>query len=72
MSLFTLGWILWLLWFVVEEGIALVMPDHGVGTLSDHVWHWFDIHNKKAVARHAVLLVFLVWLTVHLSFGWFG
>ena len=71
MSLFTIGWILWLLWFVVEEGLAF-KSDSTPNTLSGHVWFWFAVFDPKAWLRHIVLLAFLVWLTVHLSFGLFG
>lgn len=79
MNWFTVGWILWLVWFVVEEGLAFAT--HGAySTLSAHVWDWFSTKRNSNVsvnqsgwtrARHAALVMFLAWLSVHfVTGGW--
>lgn len=81
MTAFTIGWILWLLWFVVEEGMAFKKGQTG-NTLSEHVWKWFgipDLNSKVPVtqepitgwvrARRFALLAFMAWLAVHFLTG---
>ena len=84
MSLFTIGWLLWLAWFVVEEAVAFKSGTVG-NTLSEHVWKWFgipDANSKTTLtqepitgwvrARRFALLAFLAWLVAHfLTGGWF-
>jgi hypothetical protein len=81
MSLYTIGWLAWIGWFLLEEGLALF--GHGRGnTLSEHVWRWFGIpetgHDQPAVhqpitgwvrARRFALLAFLAWLALHFLTG---
>jgi hypothetical protein len=80
-SLFTIGWLLWIGWFVVEEGFAFKRGTTG-NTLSEHVWKWFgipDANSKKALvqepitwavrARRFALLAFLAWLSLHFLTG---
>lgn len=45
MSIFTIGWIIWAVYFVTLEGIALFNKTTG-DTLSEHVWAW--LKGKKA------------------------
>jgi hypothetical protein len=68
--------VLWLTWggvFVVIEGAALITrtPD---ATLSEHIWAWLLIRDRRHRALSWVLrgltLAFMVWLTGHLVFGW--
>jgi hypothetical protein len=74
----TVGWVAWLVWFLVEEGLALFQKT-GKATLSAHVWDWFSVHPRTEGtkwtgwerARHAILVMFLAWLGVHfLTGGW--
>jgi hypothetical protein len=41
----TVFWILWIVWFLVEEGLALIHKG-GTATLSAHVWDWFSVHPR--------------------------
>lgn len=70
MSGWTVAWLLWLGMFVAVEGFALVRKERG-DTLSEHIWAWFRINDKPRqwTVRRAVLAVFLVWLTVHMTAG---
>jgi hypothetical protein len=69
----TVAWLVWLASFVVIEGAAFASGKTGA-SLSDHVWSWFRIRQgwrRPAVAvPRGVLVLFLAWLLVHLSFGW--
>lgn len=69
-SIFTVGWILWVLWFAIEEGYALATHNMA-GTLSDHVWYWFSIkgHSDFWRLRRFMLLSFLAWLSLHFLTG---
>ena len=77
MSVFTVLWLSWLVYFLVVEGVALFQssPRH---TLSAHVWAWFgtDLKGSKsktgwARLRKFLLLTFMVWLVVHfVTGGW--
>ena len=71
--IFTVLWILWIVAFVVIEGEALLIRQPN-STLSAHVWRWFAVKDPRPTPRtwalRAVLLVFLVWLLLHLGFGW--
>ena len=72
MSPYTIGWIGWLLWFTVEEGLAL-WRGGTAATLSGHVWRWFaTAPNSKGPlvsVRRLILLAGLVWLAVHFLTG---
>jgi hypothetical protein len=66
----TLYWAAWLLvGFGVPEGIAL-FTGHGENTLSETVWRWCDVLPGQTIwqwkAVHFFLLVFMIWLTLHL------
>lgn len=78
MNWWTVFWILWILWFLIEEGLALHQKG-GTTTLSAHVWDWFSVHPRTKGtalsgwerARHAALLLFMVWLLTHfVTGGW--
>lgn len=47
MSIFTIGWIVWALYFVILEGIALTNKTSG-DTLSEHVWAWLRGRQQQA------------------------
>lgn len=70
MSRYTIGWLLWLAWFVIEEGSALCGPRNG-RTLSEHCWAWFSLKEKGHWwrARRFAALAFLCWLSAHLLTG---
>lgn len=70
MSLWTVGWLLWILWFVVEEGFALANKQEN-DTLSEHVWKWASIKNKGNGwrLRRFLLLAGMCWLLVHFMTG---
>lgn len=69
----TIGWLVWLGWFAVEEGLAL-WRGGTPATLSGHVWRWFAVGGNSDPtgwqrARRFALLAFLAWLAVHLTTG---
>lgn len=79
MSPYTVGWLAWILWFLVEEGIALVRGSTK-DTLSGHVWAWFGINSGTGGApsmnpgpwlrlRRFGLLALLAWLCLHFLTG---
>ncbi len=67
MDKYTVGWLLWGLWFAVEEGLAL-LSKKVPNTLTGHVQHWFSVNEHETfwLARRAILLLFLGWLMVHM------
>lgn len=77
--MFTLLWVLWLVAFLVVEGIALFNRQEG-DTLSEHVWKWFAVGEAGKArpeitgwvrARRFALLAFMAWLTAHFLTGGF-
>jgi hypothetical protein len=80
MSIWTIGWLLWIGFFVIEEGVALTNKVNG-DTLSEHVWKWFAIpeagtkedgKRPKTVLmrlRRFALLAFMAWLVLHFVTG---
>lgn len=73
MSGWTIAWILWIAWFVIEEGVALALKKPG-RTLSEHVWAWFHVYDKRptplVIAGRAFLAIGGIWLAGHFAFGW--
>jgi hypothetical protein len=76
---YTIGWLAWIAWFLVEEGLAL-FKGGTKATLSGHVWQWFGINagNGGAPAtgetgwtqlRRFGLAAFLAWLSLHFLTG---
>jgi len=73
----TIGWIVWIVLFLVWEGVALFNSKPG-DTLSEHVWIWFGTDREKyrtktgwVQFRRFLLLAFVLWLAAHfLSGGW--
>jgi hypothetical protein len=64
---YTIGWVLWLVWFAVLEGLALYDPDPG-DTLSEHVWYC-----AQQPVVWWTMAGFLCWLVIHfLGGGRFG
>ncbi len=75
MSAWTAVWIAWLGTFVGVEGWALFNKAPS-DTFSETVWTWFktgpsSTKGKTWSYRTIALGAFLVWLTLHLTFGWF-
>jgi hypothetical protein len=79
MTVWTWGWILWGLWFALEEGLALVKGGTPA-TLSGHIWKWFGIAGPGnpgqpaaptgwTQLRRFALLAALTWLVVHFLTG---
>jgi hypothetical protein len=74
-SAWTAGWIGWVLWFAVEEGLALRKGTYA--TLSGHIWKWFGMNGADTPspitrARRFTLVAGLAWLCAHLlSHGYF-
>lgn len=76
--IYTVGWLVWIAWFLIEEGVALTKGGKGA-TLSAHVWWWFgtsrdSLHVHPAPtpalrARRFTLLALLAWLAVHFLTG---
>lgn len=75
MSPWTAAWLVWGAAFLVIEGWALARKAPG-DTLSEATWRLFrtgPFHTAGAGwgFRAFALGAFLVWLTLHLTFGWF-
>jgi len=74
MSLWTIAWLLWFLWFAIEEGLALAIGGWRA-TLSGHVWIWFAIKTLDGQPaphwriRRFALASFLAWLCLHFLSG---
>lgn len=74
---FTVMWVGWIAAFVVIEAVAIFNKKKG-DTLSEHVWRWFGVPDESAKVKKAftvgrfALGAFLVWLTGHLTFGWWN
>lgn len=69
---FTVAWIVWILFFVVVEGVALARKRKG-DTFSEHWWALFRVRASAPrwlkVTLTVVQLAFGVWLVGHLAFG---
>lgn len=75
MSIWTILWIIWGVYFLVVEGWAL-FNSRGEDTLSEHVWAWLGYDDRKVGPptgserlRRFATLAFLAWLVVHLLTG---
>ena len=75
----TIGWLAWIAWFLIEEGAAL-FKGGTKATLSGHVWAWFEINSGSGGApttnetgltqlRRFGLVAFLAWLCLHFLTG---
>jgi hypothetical protein len=73
MNIMTGIWLAWLVMFLSLEIYGLITNRRG-DTFSENVWRWFRVMDERPTilmwSLRAVLLVFLVWLTGHLVFGW--
>lgn len=67
---YTIGWLAWIAWFLVEEAAA-ILSKSTPNTLSGHAWYWFSIKGKGPWwrLRRFALLAFLAWLSAHLLTG---
>jgi hypothetical protein len=73
MSGFTAAWIIWGIYFLAVEGIALFNKQKG-DTLSEHVWKWTGLHRDGPLPigyqiRRAGLALGMIVLTLHLVRG---
>ena len=80
MSIWTLAWIGWVVYFAVVEGMALFNSKPG-DTLSEHAWAWLGYaatgRGQQGLRRPTgwtrlrrfILLAGLAWLIVHLLTG---
>ena len=77
MSVWTILWILWGVYFGLVEGIGLWREyKHKAqdATLSEHVWHWFAVKDPKGPrwwihTRRIISVLFMAELTVHFASG---
>ncbi|MEU5878191.1 hypothetical protein [Spirillospora sp. NPDC047279] len=74
-SAFTWAWALWIVFFLLVEGYALLRKRKG-DTFSEHWWTLFHVHSKVPKSIRLVLVVlqlaFGTWLVGHLAFGWWA
>lgn len=72
MSGWTIAWLIWGAAFLAIELPAAFNRRPG-DTLSETVWRWFRVKDPRPTAvtwtLRVALAAFLVWLTVHLTFG---
>lgn len=73
MTWYTWAWIFWLAFFLLVEGKALFNKQPG-DTFSEFVWKLFHVRDSRptwlVVVARVVLGLFLIWLCLHLVFGW--
>jgi hypothetical protein len=69
---FTLAWAVWVLFFVVVEGLALLERGNGY-TFSEHWWRVWRVREAVPLWLKVVISVVQVaagvWLVGHLAFG---
>lgn len=72
MSIWSWLWVALLGACALVELAAILNKKKG-DTLSEHVWKWFAVKDKKRVGwlgfRRTMLLLGMVWLTVHFVTG---
>jgi hypothetical protein len=76
-SIFTVLWILWGVYFAVVEGLGLYRESKHLSedaTLSEHIWHWFAVKNPSGPrwwvhTRRVLLVLGMAELTVHFAAG---
>ena len=63
------GWIIWIAFFIANEGKALLNAKDG-DTFSEKVWKWFEIDKAESnwTGKRIALVAGLVWLVGHLGF----
>lgn len=71
----TLGWVAWMAFFVIWEGLALAHPRWKGRTLSEHFWSWLKVDDPRPTVLtwgiRVSVIVACLWLGPHLAFGWF-
>ena len=80
MSKYTAAWVLWILVFLVFEGMAIA--DRKLGdTFTEHFRKWLRLNTWSVTTRRqqvslwitrVIVILFGTWLTLHMAFGWFG
>lgn len=69
---FTVAWVIWIVFFLVVEGIALVSRKKDL-TFSEHWWALFRVRTSTPWWAKSVLVLvqlgFGIWLVGHLTFG---
>lgn len=67
---YTIAWYMWIAYFVVVEGAALLDKRPG-DTLSEHVWYWFSMKDQGPSwhIRRVILLTMMAWLSAHFLTG---
>jgi hypothetical protein len=68
-KLYAVLWILWVASFLCIE-LSAIFTGHSRYTLSDFVWHLEEINRAWTFLRFFIC-AFCVWLTLHMSLGWF-
>lgn len=70
--IWTIGWLVIIGLGIVWEIAAILNKKRG-DTLSEHVWRWFAVTDKRRTGlrglRRAVLLLGMLWLTFHFITG---
>lgn len=74
MSLYTVGWIVWIVYFLALE-IPAVVNSRNNDTLSEQLWWILGIGKRRvtgwAYVRRIGFLLFAAWLVIHtFSGGW--
>lgn len=62
-------WLIWIVAFLILETVAIITP--GDNTFSHHVWEWVNIDEGWTIDR-ILLLVFCIWLLIHMVWQKFG
>ena len=74
-SWFSWAWLVWVVFFLLVEGIAIVRKGRG-DTFSEHWWKVFRTGQKVPTWIKILLAVVQlgagIWLTGHLTFGWWS
>jgi hypothetical protein len=68
-KVYALLWILWIAAFLAIE-LSAIFTAHDQYTLSDFVWRLEHINAAWTFLRFFIC-AFCVWLTLHMSLGWF-
>jgi len=63
---YTIGWVIWVLWFMVLEAAAVV-DRHKGDTFTEHV-AWFMWHDRKPTLVFFLVAAVTVWLVWHFVF----
>jgi hypothetical protein len=65
-SFYTIGWVIWVGWFVILEGASLIDKDPG-DTFTEHLRRWGNLRgmDRWVKIRRAALALGIVWLLGH-------